>query len=259
MSALVQVRGDAVMASSADVARSFEKRHSHVLRSIAMLVKAHADLQPNFGRMVKQVEIGSGSKRDSHYYEMDRKGFTLLAMGFTGPKALEWKIAYIDAFDRMEAALRSAVNDDEMDDDILPPARPASDAALPFVERLKFEPPNIQIAFVREMRMARGRPGAIMAMRELGWEQADAGDPAQLMAASDPVTRIVLDWVRQRTDLAPGHRIRTMVLYHDFVRWCAASAIEVLTVKSMSMALERLGYPSRRSDVTYKMGLKLKD
>ena len=36
---------------------------------------------------------------------MDRKGFVLLAMGFTGEKALQFKIAYIDAFDEMERQL----------------------------------------------------------------------------------------------------------------------------------------------------------
>jgi hypothetical protein len=37
---------------------------------------------------------------------MDRKGFTLLAMGFTGEKALDFKIAFIDAFDKMESQLK---------------------------------------------------------------------------------------------------------------------------------------------------------
>jgi hypothetical protein len=40
-------------------------------------------------------------------YDMDRDGFTLLAMGFTGPNALHFKWAYIQAFNRMEAELHS--------------------------------------------------------------------------------------------------------------------------------------------------------
>lgn len=35
-------------------------------------------------------------------YIITKNGFTLLAMGFTGAKALQFKIAYINAFDRME-------------------------------------------------------------------------------------------------------------------------------------------------------------
>lgn len=42
---------------------------------------------------------------------MDRKGFVLLSMGFTGERALKFKIAYIDAFDRMEEELRNSVTE----------------------------------------------------------------------------------------------------------------------------------------------------
>jgi hypothetical protein len=36
---------------------------------------------------------------------MNRDGFSLLVMGFTGKKALEWKLKYIEAFNKMEALL----------------------------------------------------------------------------------------------------------------------------------------------------------
>ena len=38
---------------------------------------------------------------------MNRDGFSLLFMGFTGKKALEWKLKYIDAFNKMEEKLKS--------------------------------------------------------------------------------------------------------------------------------------------------------
>ena len=37
---------------------------------------------------------------------MNRDGFSLLAMGFTGDKAMEWKLRYIAAFNEMEAELK---------------------------------------------------------------------------------------------------------------------------------------------------------
>ena len=40
-------------------------------------------------------------------YWMDRKGFSILAMGFTGAKALDFKCAFYDQFERMEEALRN--------------------------------------------------------------------------------------------------------------------------------------------------------
>jgi phage regulator Rha-like protein len=44
---------------------------------------------------------------NKHYtkYIMTRDGFSLLAMGFTGKKALQWKLKYIEAFNKMEQAL----------------------------------------------------------------------------------------------------------------------------------------------------------
>ena len=38
----------------------------------------------------------------SHEYEMNRDGFFLLAMGFTGTKALEFKVMFIQEFNRLE-------------------------------------------------------------------------------------------------------------------------------------------------------------
>jgi len=43
---------------------------------------------------------------------MDRKGFVLLAMGFTGDTALQFKSKYIDEFYRMEAELRGKIKAD---------------------------------------------------------------------------------------------------------------------------------------------------
>ena len=38
-------------------------------------------------------------------YLMNRDGFSLLAMGFTGKEAVEWKLKYIEAFNAMEQQL----------------------------------------------------------------------------------------------------------------------------------------------------------
>lgn len=40
------------------------------------------------------------------FYLMNRDGFSLLAMGFTGKKALQWKLKYIEAFNEMEETLK---------------------------------------------------------------------------------------------------------------------------------------------------------
>jgi len=83
-------------ASSIDVAAHFGKDHKGVLRQIRQI---EANCQESFnGRNFAPVEItdAKGEKRPA--YSMTRDGFTLLAMGFTGPRALQFKMAYIELF-----------------------------------------------------------------------------------------------------------------------------------------------------------------
>ncbi|MCM2441210.1 AlpA family phage regulatory protein [Agrobacterium vitis] len=113
----VFVRDGHVFANSRDVAAVFEKRHDHVLRDIDKLAadmnaisaeEGGKDRLPNFGETVtSRPNPAGGAPIQSRSYDMTRDGFTLLAMGFTGSKALRWKLRYIEAFNRMEEALRS--------------------------------------------------------------------------------------------------------------------------------------------------------
>lgn len=104
---VVIVKDGEVFATSRDVAAFFGKEHRHVLRDIDNLIKEQPELAegglPNFGH-TPYVEESNG--QTYRMYTMTRTGFTLLAMGFTGPKALKWKLRYIEAFDAMERALR---------------------------------------------------------------------------------------------------------------------------------------------------------
>ncbi len=50
---------------------------------------------------------------------MTRDGFTLLAMGFTGAKALQWKLRYIEAFNRMETEIRERPQIPDFSDPVL--------------------------------------------------------------------------------------------------------------------------------------------
>lgn len=90
------------------VAEAFGKSHKDILRSIGgLLAVLSADHKRNFAPMVIDVQIGSGAVRKSTAYEITRDGFVLLAMGFTGSRALQFKLAYIDAFNAMESQLHA--------------------------------------------------------------------------------------------------------------------------------------------------------
>lgn len=99
---LKMVNGRPVV-SSLDMADHFGKRHDHLLRAIQDLVRNSPESfsAPNFGA----AEYVDAQGKPRIFYELTRDGFVIVAMGFTGPKAIKWKIAYIQAFNAMEAEL----------------------------------------------------------------------------------------------------------------------------------------------------------
>lgn len=90
--------------SSRQIAESFEKRHDHVMRDIEDIMRG----LPKNGDtpMFYKTEYTHEQNGQTYpMYLMNRDGFTLLAMGFTGKAALEWKLKYIAAFNEMEKKL----------------------------------------------------------------------------------------------------------------------------------------------------------
>lgn len=95
--------------SSRIVAEYFGKQHHHVVRDIRTLISQKPDLErnANFGECSETINLANGATRQVPFFWMDRKGFSLLAMGFTGAKALDFKCAFYDEFERMEQALKN--------------------------------------------------------------------------------------------------------------------------------------------------------
>lgn len=84
------------------VAEKFEKRHGDVIRAVENLILADAKLRSLFVSMTYVDE----QMKERPMYAMNRDGFSLLTMGFTGKKALQFKMDYINAFNAMEQALK---------------------------------------------------------------------------------------------------------------------------------------------------------
>lgn len=104
-----------VFCTSMDIARVFEKRHDNVLKAIRNIIidlKAIGtsnDIQ-NFAEVVRISETtnpknGKLVNRKIPMYNLTRDGFSLLAMGFTGKKAMKWKMSFLNAFNQMERSL----------------------------------------------------------------------------------------------------------------------------------------------------------
>lgn len=89
--------------TSLEVAQFFGKRHTDVLRDIGNVA---GNCPENFSqRNFASAEYSDEQGKPRPMFILYRDGFMLLVMGYTGKKALAMKLAYIEAFNRMEEEL----------------------------------------------------------------------------------------------------------------------------------------------------------
>lgn len=91
--------------TSQQLAEAFGKQHAHVMRDIRETTAKCSKLfsASNFGLAEYLDEQG----KSRPMYFMTKDAFTLLTMGYTGEKAMAFKIAYIARFNEMEEQLRT--------------------------------------------------------------------------------------------------------------------------------------------------------
>ena len=108
MNSLVIMKDQQAVTTSLNVAETFERNHRDVLAAIDDLKEGvaenYADLFWDDSYMHPQ------NKQSYRMIFMNRDGFTLLAMGFTGKKALEFKLKYIKAFNDMETYIKKQLD-----------------------------------------------------------------------------------------------------------------------------------------------------
>lgn len=104
MNELVIMKDKQAVTSSLQVAETFGKNHRDVLRAIDDLKDVR-----KIAQMFSETNLPDSYGRNRRGYYMNRDGFTLLAMGFTGSKALQFKLQYIDAFNEMEQQVKFQV------------------------------------------------------------------------------------------------------------------------------------------------------
>lgn len=102
---------DTARANSLIVAQMFEKRHDHVIRAIENITAPNSGASKEFReRNFALSSYKDSSGRKVKCYEMTRDGFTVLAMGFTGKKSMQFKEAYINRFNEMEKFIATIVS-----------------------------------------------------------------------------------------------------------------------------------------------------
>ena len=108
---LIEIKENKVLTTSLKVAERFEKSHKHVIDKINNLIdnltsaEKSSDLENAF--YINKNIYKDIYNRNQPLYEFDKDFFTLLVMGFTGEKALKFKIDYINAFNQMEQQLKT--------------------------------------------------------------------------------------------------------------------------------------------------------
>lgn len=97
-------KGTAVT-DSVKVAKVFEKQHKNILKSIRNLLAQNLAASKWFHETTYTDTRGLVQPM----FLMNRDGFSLLAMGLTGAKAMQFKVGFIEQFNAMERVVRQVV------------------------------------------------------------------------------------------------------------------------------------------------------
>lgn len=108
---IITIKNNQTVTSSRHLAEYFGKRHDHVLRAIDGLIETVPACAPIFGATTTITQMPAGGVRKDRSFDMTRDAFTLLAMGFTGKKAIGFKLKYIQQFNVMEELLKAPVKE----------------------------------------------------------------------------------------------------------------------------------------------------
>lgn len=98
---------DQAVTSSLLIAEKFGREHKNVMQSIRNLIGVTAG-NSAIAEMFSESRYLNEQNKEQPMFLMNRDGFTLLAMGFTGKKAMQFKLEYIKAFNSMEAQIKAS-------------------------------------------------------------------------------------------------------------------------------------------------------
>ena len=178
------------VASSREVAKRFGKEHKHVLAAIRQILAAENSATKFFHETAFEYR----GQRFPEYL-MNRDGFALLAMGFTGKEAVTWKLKYIEAFNQMEKQLAAQHKDQQavQDENI----QRAIDQVIAARKRL-----DEQTAFLDKRREARDNSKALYLRVKALCSQTKAGysEDCDIVRTMETVVRSSQDFLNSAVD-----------------------------------------------------------
>lgn len=100
---LVYTKGDRVVTDSITLAAAFEKRHDKVLRDIRGVKCTQGFRVSNFG----ESEYTNQQGRKMPMFVLTYEGFIMVAMGYSGEKAIQFKERFIKEFTKVRPNMES--------------------------------------------------------------------------------------------------------------------------------------------------------
>lgn len=251
MNALVEQTSFGVTTSSRTVAEVFGKEHRSVLRDIDVILKRRPDIDGT-KFLSTQIDIPmpkGGGVRQVRAFEMNRDGFSVLAMGFTGEEALDWKLTYIDAFNRMEAELARQAKDQP--EAVFPLA-----VVLPPLNEL-----TKKVAVAEAYRRLWGPDAGRWMIAMLGLPVPESGMISVDPQGMDLLADNVVAWIEGCCDRNPEAKEMAGSLYASYQLWCAENRRVPETQTGFGRALSRIGINGFKSGSgrMWRRGLKLHD
>ncbi len=178
------------VASSREVDKRFGKEHKHVLAAIRQILAAENSATKFFHETAFEYR---GQRFPEHL--MNRDGFALLAMGFTGKEAVTWKLKYIEAFNQMEKQLAAQHKDQQavQDENI----QRAIDQVIAARKRL-----DEQTAFLDKRREARDKSKALYLRVKALCSQTKAGysEDCDIVRTMETVVRSSQEFLNSAVD-----------------------------------------------------------
>jgi Rha family phage regulatory protein len=213
---------------STNVADVFGKQHKDVMRSIRALEVPEEFARRNFA---------PGSYLDPNgqarpMCNLTRDGFTLLAMGFTGKAAMQFKLAYIDAFNRMEQELLNRSGGGNRRVDLHHHRGPVSESGL-----------DIRYTLDLTKVILRPTKKSLELLQRL--TGVDVGDLVAEMVPPPvkPAHQLLADYLHLMTLPAPGQMLRLTHVVASFNRWRMGQGTgKPLDGRGMAAALREMGY-----------------
>ena len=216
------VRDSKVVVSSRDVARVFEKEHRRVTQDIRDLGCSEDFRLHNF----VQSSYLNDQNREMPEYLMTRDGFTLLAMGYTGEKAMFFKESYINAFRLMEEELNGVLGE-----------KAKRQALLDLLEGSKgYASPEMIDSLIGEIA---GLVTGHLVLPKRARSQQQGGEGALTERAIDIVTAFMEE--ASMDGLVSSAEIRK-----SLAEWCSSHGIVPPGRTTTGLALRQLGWAPRR-------------